>query len=287
MKNRFANLLIMLVISFGAASVVNAKPRDDVKDPKFLVCYDQGAKNVRRIKRSVQDMVDVIKRLAGLDGINFQADFVTEKDKCLKAINDKNVQFMIPTLGLFLRQQKNLDLVPLVVPQIKKKTVSRWYLVVKKNTYHNIKDLKGKKIGGLIVKDPELLKRIVLKCKMDPARDFVLKTSSRTLRDLRHLDEGKLDAVFVDQQEYDALGALPFGKDLEVIYKSDEVPLPPIVTIGKRASRIAKKFTKAMIMFCKDKEGKGFCELSGVDAFVPVKKNTYKEIEKLWDKCAK
>jgi len=43
-----------------------------------------------------------------------------------------------------------------------------------------------------------------------------------------------------------------------------------------------KRFQKALTGFCANKEGRQFCELFGIEAFLPVNRSNYDGMRALW-----
>jgi len=253
--------------------------------PKLIVCYPGKGGILRQARRSVKKMTAILGRLAGFSEGSYTADFITQPDACKKALQDESVHFVIPTLEFFLTYREKFHLKPLAVPSIKGSSTTRWYVLVKKGTFQDLKELKGKRLGGATVKMPLLLKKLVFGCRLDPSTYFHLESTGRTLRDLRRLNRGQLDAVIVDSREYESLKSLDFGKDLSAIYTSEPEPLSPVLAVDERAKDKAASFQKALLKFCSDSEGKGFCEIFGIDSFVPVKKGFYRDVKKAWDAC--
>ena len=278
---RKSNALLVMFFVTCAASVLAETPK-----PALVVCYTTGNADRRQAKRATKSMLEVMERLAGLPTDKYKAGFTSSPQKCLDSLKDKSTHFISPSLGFFLRYRREYHLKPMVWPRIKGKSTGRWYVVVRRGTYTDIRGLKGKTLGGVLTNDPEFLGRVVFKCRFDPRRFFVLKHSTRVLRDLRKLARGKLDAVILDDKQYNAMGSLPFGKDLTAVFTSDPLPVPSILAVGHRTNaREIGLFTKALSGFCRDSKGKVFCNMFGIDAFVPVDKGAYRGVERLWDKC--
>lgn len=275
-------LAILFVVLLGIPGFADPQATKDA--PALVVCYTAGSVNRRQAKKATTSMLTVMERLAGIPIGTYQGKFTSKTQECLDLLKDKGTHFISPTLGFFLKYRKQYHLRPVAFPKVHGRTQDRWYIIVRKGAYTDIQSLKGKTIGGPLVEDAEFLRRIVFKNKIDPAKFFVLKHSSRALRALRRLARGKLDAVIVDQQQYDALPSLPFAKDFTVVFKSDPMPVPSILAVGKRTTKKdVRLFTKALSGFCKDPKGKPFCDLFGIDTFVPAKKDVYHQVEALWN----
>ena len=280
MIGRINTFLIVITILFAVQALA--------KSPRLVVCYTTGSVSRRQAKEATKSMLEVLERLVGLPVNKYQSEFTTSPEKCLKFLKDKKTYFISADLGFFLTYRNKYHLKPMVWPKIKGKSTNKWYVIVRRGTYKDIKELKGKTLGGPLTNEPEFLRRVVFKCGINPEDFFVLKHSSHILHNLRRLAKGKLDAMILDNRQYDALSALPFAKDLVSIFTSDPMPVPSIFAVDKRATgKEFKQFTRALSGFCSDSKGKSFCSMFGIDAFVPVKKTAYRQVESLWGKCNK
>lgn len=278
-------ILVLVLLSGQAFADTSAGSK---KAPALVVCYTTGSVNSRQASRATKAMLEVLERLAGIPAGTYQSRFTSHTKECLDLLKDKTTRFISPTLGFFLRHREEYHLTPMVLPSIHGKSTDRWYVVVRKGSYKQLSDMKGKVVGGPLADDPEFLKRIVFQGKIDPANFFVLKRSFRVLRALRRLVKGKLDAVILNQQQYKALPALPFSKDLAVVFTSDPMPVPSILAVGPRANpKELKRFANALSGFCSDPKGKSFCALFGIDSFVPANNSVYRKVETLWQKGSK
>ena len=272
---------ILATITLMLTPTVNADTDDTT--PTMVVCYTAGSVNKREAKKATQSMLDELAKLGGWKPGDYHSKFTAKPSKCLKLLNEKTTHFISPSLGFYLEHRK--DLVPVARPKLKGKNIDKWYLVVKKGKYTSLNDLKGKIIGGPLVDDVEFLKRIIFKGKIDPAKFFVLKRSSRVLRALRKTVRGKIDGVLLNQQQYDALPSLPFAKDLTAIFASDPIPVPSLLAVRSRTTeKERKRFARALFGFCQTPKGKGFCKMFGIETFEPVNEKAYKDVIKHWSK---
>ncbi len=168
-------------------------------------------------------------------------------------------------------------------PNIDGKTTDTYRVLVLKNKYDSLKDLKGKTLGGTHLSEPKFLKRIIFKSQIDPESHFKLKPSGRALRALRQLAKGKLDAVIVNQQQYKSLGSLQFADQLEAVFTSDPIPLMGLVTNSKKTSKDERgRLTQALSAMCSHTKGKELCAVFGVEAFVPANPSAFKQATILW-----
>ncbi|NOZ01758.1 MAG: phosphate/phosphite/phosphonate ABC transporter substrate-binding protein [Deltaproteobacteria bacterium] len=253
--------------------------------PSMVVCYTTGSVNVREARKATRSMLKVLEKIGGWDEGTFKSYFTTSYKDCGKYLADKKPHFIIPSLGFYLEHRKSDHLVPLAQPRVNGGSTDTWRVLVRKGEFKSLDDLKGKTLGGTLCTEPRFLKKVVFRGAVDPEKFFKLKPSKRALRPLRNLAAGRLDAVLINNQQYEALGSLPFAKDLEAVFTSKPMPLPGVFADARRSDQKEReRFRKAMIAFCGHPDGKSFCELFGIDRFAQVNTADFDAAQALWDK---
>jgi hypothetical protein len=271
--------ICLIIASLLAPIAVSAAPNPEM----IVVCYPGGAVNAKDATGAMNSMLRVVERVGQWQENSFNSVFVTKPDECRKQMAEKNPKFAITSLGLYLELRDPHNLVPVVQPRIKGRTSERYRVMVQKDKYKSLDELKGKTLGGTVLEEPAFIGKIVFAGKYDPASFFVLKPSNQAIRALRALDKGELDAVILNEQQFGALGSLHREKPLEAVFESGEIPLMGVVansaitTAEERA-----RFGKALEGMCTDAEGKKLCELFGVESFGNVDAAVFEPMVKLW-----
>jgi len=253
-------------------------------DPEMIVvCYPGGSVNAKDANGAMSSMLRVVERVGQWQENSFSSLFTAKADECRKEMTAKNPKFAITSLGLYLELRSQHNLVPVVQPKIKGSTTERYRVMVQKDKFKSLADLKGKTLGGTVLEEPAFIGKIVFAGKYDPASFFVLKPSNQAIRALRSLDKGELDAVILNEQQYAGLASLQMKTPLEAIFTSGEIPLMGVVanSVTTTAEEHAR-FGKALEGMCTDTEGKKLCELFGVEAFTSVDAAVFEPMVKLW-----
>ena len=253
-------------------------------DPEMIVvCYPGGSVNAKDANGAMSSMLRVVERVGQWQENSFSSLFTAKADECRKEMTAKNPKFAITSLGLYLELRSQHNLVPVVQPKIKGSSNERYRVMVQKDKYKSLADLKGKTLGGTVLEEPAFIGKIVFAGKYDPASFFVLKPSNQAIRALRSLDKGELDAVILNEQQYAGLASLQMKTPLEAIFTSGEIPLMGVVanSVTTTAEERAR-FGKALEGMCTDTEGKKLCELFGVEAFTSVDAAVFEPMVKLW-----
>jgi hypothetical protein len=268
-------IIASLLISFS----VRAAPNPEI----IVVCYPGGSVNVKDADEAMNSMLRVVERVGQWQTNSFSSLFTTKSDECRKQIAAKKPKFAITSLGLYLELRNHHSLVPVAQPKVKGSTTERYRVMVQKDKYKSLDELKGKTLGGTVLDEPLFIGRIVFAGKYDPAGFFVLKPSNQAIRALRSLDKGELDAVILNEQQFAGLSSLHLATPLEAVFTSEKIPLMGVV--ASSATTKAKeraRFSKALEEMCIDPEGKKLCDMFGVESFASVDAAVFEPMVKLW-----
>lgn len=276
----------MLVATMVTATLAWSPARGDSPAPgrPILICYTTGSVSARDARPAIETMVRLLERLGGWPEGTYQGRFTDDARECERLVASENPHFVIPSLGFYLRHRKGNGLLPVAQPRVRGRDHEVLRVLVRRGDVASLDALKGRTIGGTLLDDPDYLGRVVFKGRLDPASFFVLKPSKVALRPLRDLAAGKMDAVLVNDQQYRALAGLPFSKDLDVVFESEPLPLPGVFAVERRTSQDERaRISKALQSFCGHVDGRSFCELFGMDGFVPADASSYESVRALWE----
>ncbi|MBN2496215.1 MAG: PhnD/SsuA/transferrin family substrate-binding protein [Deltaproteobacteria bacterium] len=251
---------------------------------EVLVCYPGGPVKAKSAAPALEKMLGVVERLGGWPAGSFTHRFTSKASECRQLLASDQPAFVISTLGIFLEAQQSNHLVPLANPRIKGRKTERYRIMVKKGGPASLAALKGKKLSGTLLDEPRFLARVIFRGAIDPAAHFELAPTHRALRALRDLARGKLDAVMVNELQYEGIKALPFAGQLEPAFESTPFPLQGLsADTSKTQAGDRQKMLKALGAICTDADGKEMCELFGIDAFAPADEKEYKSVQELWN----
>jgi len=272
--------IYLIIASLLISLAVRATPNPEM----IVVCYPGGSVNVNDASGAMNSMLRVVERVGQWQENSFNSLFTTKSDECKKKLAENKPKFAITSLGLYLELRNQYNWVPVVQPRIKGRTSERYRVMVQKDKYKSLDELKGKILGGTALEEPLFIGRIVFAGKYDPAGFFVLKPSNQAIRALRSLDKGELDAVILNEQQFNALGALHLQTPLEAVFTSEEIPLMGVVANSATTTEEERaRFSKALEEMCSDAEGKKLCDMFGVEAFTRVDADVFEPMVKLWD----
>lgn len=250
------------------------------KGRSLVLCYPGGSVKSRDAKPSTEQMLRLLEKLGGWPANTFGSAFTTDAAECDRLMAPKP-DFAIVSLAYYLDHPAD-GLVPLVQPKIRGKTTDTWRLMVRKGSYGSLEALKGKSLGGSLLSEPRFVDRLVFKGRAVLA-DFETRPTTQALKALRALNDRELESVLVSDPQFRSLPSLPFAGELEAVFTSDPIPLMGVVADEARTTPDERKrLQKALAGFCEHKEGRQFCELFGIDAFLPANASTYDAMRALW-----
>jgi ABC-type phosphate/phosphonate transport system substrate-binding protein len=272
--------LLLLVLLSGSARAGDAS----AAPLTVVVCYPGGPVQAADAEPALDSMLAVIEEIGQWEKGSITCTFTSKVDECRKLMKEKDPQFAILSVGLYLENMQEHSLIPVAQPNVEGRTTDTYRILVRKDTYKSLADLKGKTLGGTHLGEPRFLQKIVFKSRIDPAKHFKLKPSRRALRALRDLSQGrKLDAIIVNEQQYKSLASLPFAGKLEVVFTSDPIPLVGLLANTRKTTKHERdRITQALSSMCTHAKGRELCELFGIGSFGPANAKSYQKITSLW-----
>ncbi|MDP2177285.1 MAG: PhnD/SsuA/transferrin family substrate-binding protein [Methylophilaceae bacterium] len=272
-------ICLFILAGLAASFVTNAAPNPEM----IVVCYPGGSVNEKDANGAMTSMLRVVERVGQWQENSFNSLFTAKSDECRKQMAGNKPKFAITSLGLFLELRNQHNLVPVVQPRIKGLTHERYRVMVQKDKFKNLDELKGKTLGGTVLEESSFIGKIVFAGKYDPDTFFVLEKSNQAIRALRSLNKGELDAVILNEQQFGGLSSLQMDTTLDAVFTSEEIPLMGVVANSATTTADERvRFGKALEGMCSDSEGKKLCELFGVEAFATVDSAVFEPMIKLW-----
>jgi hypothetical protein len=277
--------ICLMIVGLLTAFSAHASSEPVAEPEVIVVCYPGGPVNTKDANGAMSAMLRVVERLGGWQPNSFNSLFTSKIDECKQQMAEKKPKFSIASLGLYLELRNQYHLTPVVQPKIKGHSSEHYRVMIQQGKYHNLDQLKGKTLGGTVLDDLPFIGKIVFAGQVDPASFFVLNPSNLAIRALRALDKGDLDAVILNEQQFDGLAALHLQTTLEAVFTSAEIPLMGVVANTANTTEEERgRFGKALAGMCTDTEGAKLCQLFGVDSFISVDAAVFEPMIKLWTK---
>jgi len=219
-------------------------------------------------KPYVQLLGDYLGEKTG--GSAFSASFFGELAPGVTYVQDKKPAYGFISYGVYKAHQKSWSLVPLAQLKFGGRTSGTYSIVVRKGRYQSLGELKGKRIAGGILFEPDLFYEVALAGKYSEG-DFELIPTTRTMRVMRKVAKDKMDAIVLDQRAVKGLAKLKLPAELAPIHETAPVPNPIFVAFGGRAPGAEQEKVKAALLsLCTDPKGMKVCRNFDFDAFVAI-----------------
>lgn len=273
-----AAIVVFMVIIFIFSALAIAGSYD------IVVVRPGGPTASEQAQQQIDRLTKQIAEKAGWSSVGVVGRYFTDDSKALSYITANKPGFVLGSLGFYLKYRDKLGLRIINQATIGGKTTSKYYIVARKGTVPNLEGLKGKVLAGTHLEEPEFVQRVVFENQVMFGTE-VKVLPGRTIRSLRKLTMGKVDAVILDEKEYSSLGELDFAPELELIFTSKDIPNNGFAVITKNVtkSQIAA-FEKAASDFCQHSDAKTICEDFNIQGFTPVKDSAYNQFRAMYNK---
>jgi ABC transporter, phosphonate, periplasmic substrate-binding protein len=275
MNQRYRPILLAFSIVLLAAGFAAAEPY------QMVVVNPGGPSPSEQAQQQVDRMAKEVGVAAGWPESATSASYFNDSAAALAFIQQSKPGFVLGTPGFYLKYRKELKLSLFCQALLSGASEGQYFVVAKKDSFAALADLKGKTLAGTHLNEPEFVQRVVFEGKLDPE---VKTKSMRSLRALRRLTKGEVDAVLLDAKEHAGMGTLEFAKSLVTIYQSKPIPNAGFMVVsGNVAPQQVKALAKALGGFCEMSSGTEICRDFDISGFKPATDATLSGIVKLYE----
>jgi hypothetical protein len=196
-----------------------------------------------------------------------------EAEKFIK--HKKNV-FIMSSVDYYTAYYKRLTLTP--VADMNQPGGNRYYVLVKKGRYSSLEALKGKKLtGSVLYGNKRFLKKVVFNGK-NISRYFNLKPTRRIYSAVKKVVRGKVDAVILNQRDYNKFKKKSFFSKLKVVYSSRPISNLGVMMVNTPANRRVKpSLLRAIMSISSSKDAAAILRSNGIKGFQPVNRKMLDE----------
>lgn len=266
---------MLFVLAF--ASSAFAGPYD------IVVIRSGGPSPSQQAQEQIQRLVGQIAKNAGWPH-SAKGVYFNDEAKGLAYIQSEKPGFVLSSPGFYLKHKVELKLTLLNEAVVSGASTITYFVVVKNQTATDLEGLKGKTLAGVHLEEPEFIQSVVFENRIVLGSDVKISVM-RSLRALKKLDSGNVNAVILDRKEYDSMKSLPFADSLSTIFTSGKIPNTGFMTIGSNSSvNNATALKKAVNGFCDLEGGKEICTDFDIGGFVPVDSVAIKKLEAQYNK---
>jgi hypothetical protein len=234
----------------------------------FLGGPDTGAEG----EKIIEQFIGSLTKLTGLKKSTLQGKYFNNIISAKTYIRQHKNSYIMGSLGFFLANRQEMNLVPLAVVKINGKDEERYYLIAEKGKYKSLADLKGKVLAGnILYEDVTFINRMIFGDTIDVKRYFRLKPTGRPLSAIRKLVHGEYDAVLLNSTQYNNLRKLSYFGKIQIMYESQQMPALGLMMINTaRDNSIKSKIVEAVSRMCDQIDTREACSNFGIQGFAPV-----------------
>jgi len=254
----------------------------------LIVCAPGYPGSTAEAQPAMDAFAAAIGAAAGWAPEELAAGYFEREDAGVEAIKGEETAFALVTLPFFLEYREALGLKPLAqaVP-IGSDATQVWTLVAGVGRVEVPKDLSGWEIVSIGGHSSSFVRAMVFDGWGPVPEGLEVVSSSRVLTQLRRAAKGETVAVLLDGPQAQSLGRLPFGKDLEILRTSPEVPISLLCSVtGRPAPDREQAFTEALLGL--GGEGESSEALAGIriERFIPIDTTVLGRAIEIFDRSA-
>lgn len=218
---------------------------------------------------SMDSFAASVAKAAGLPEGSLQARYENTEQDGVSRLKEKSAAMALVPLPFWVKHGKALGLDPRleVVEQGATAPTESWTLVAKKGRVTSPASLDGFTLSSTAGYSPAFVRGALAGWGKLP-ESVKITESSQVLSQLRKAASGANVVVLLDGTQTASLSSLPFASDLEVVAKSDPLPVAFVTTVGQHLPA-AKRKTLEQAMLKASSEGTGLQAIR-MERFVPV-----------------
>jgi hypothetical protein len=222
--------------------------------------------------RYVDELVTLVSKSMGLGPGELVGFAFSDPSAAAQKIASMPDGFVLGSLGFFTAHRTALGLRPLLAIERADAEPESYRVVVKKGRFETLASLAGKRLAGSpLYEAPRFIDVAAFDGALTAATHFVLKPTTRPLREVRGLASDKVDAVLLDAAQFASLKALPLFESLAVVHTSQPIPsLGLMARDSERSKALGPKMIEAAQALCAHGEGQSLCKSFGIAGFDKV-----------------
>lgn len=239
--------------------------------PTLVVCSPGSPGSTEQAQPTMDEFAAVLARAAGRSPGSLAAIYHEGEQPGLERIAAGDAALALVPLPFLLQHGANLGLTPLAeaIPASGEREV--WSLVARRGAVPSPAGLAGWEVTGGPGYAPPFVRRIVPGAWGVLPEAARVTFASRILTALRRAAAGENVAVVLDREQSEALGALPFAADLEVVTRSRPVPVAFLCAVRSRLPEPESKAILDALLRLHDRpDGREVLETMRLSRFGPV-----------------
>jgi hypothetical protein len=230
----------------------------------LVVCAPGYPGSTQEAQPAMDALAAAISAAAGWRAGEFKAVYFETENAGLDRVASSDAVMILSPLPFWLKHREQLKLEPLMqAVQEGSQAAEPWTLVAAAGQVRIASDLAGFELVSVSGYAPRFIRGPVLGGWGELPRDVRITFSSAVLTGLRRASTGAKVAMLLDRAQAAALPSLPFASKLQVVAKSDPLPVSVLAAVAGRWPAARQK-AMAAALAALDKTPAGAETLAGV-----------------------
>jgi hypothetical protein len=282
-----AGLCACVALATGGAaqdSEPSPPPARDDASVELLVCAPGFPGTPEQAKATMDALAVAITRGAGWPEGRVRARYVTAEAEGVSALKTRRPALLLATLPFYCKHHA-LVRGELVAASLLAGKATEAFRIVAPPAFpgEGLAALRGRRLTGTRLEDPDFLTRLVFAGTLDARRDLTLVDGKRTLRALKLAGDAAADALLLSDEERRLLQTPELKPRLEgwrTLFESEPLPSAPVVALGTAPAAtpdatLVAAVRRALLALHGSDEGRKLCERLRVTGFGPADPTAY------------
>lgn len=221
----------------------------------MVVCAPGYPGSTIEAQPAMDDLAAAVTAAAGWRTDGFRAVYFETEPAGVAALTEPDAGLALVTLPFFLEHRTELGLEPvmLAVPS-GRQPLEPWTLVAGAGRISAPSDLDGWAVASLAGHSPGFVRGPALAGWGELPESATVEFSRAVLTSLRRAARGEPVAVLLDAEQAAALDRLPFAGDLEVVHRSQPLPVSVLCVVADRLAADRRTALVAALASLDDRE---------------------------------
>lgn len=221
----------------GMLAVVVASSVVRANDVSFVICAPGYPGSTAEAQPAMDSLASAIAEATGWDDDVVEAVYFETEEAGVARLRSPDAGLALVTLPFFLEHREELDLRPqLMAVPAGRESLESWSLVAGAGLVKKPIDLDGWEILSLAGHSPRFVRGPALDDWGGLPKSSTITFSGAVLSGLRRAANGEKVALLLDGEQTGALSKLPFADRLEVVHRSQLLPVSVVCSVGGHPS---------------------------------------------------
>jgi hypothetical protein len=253
----------------------------------IVACAPGYPGDTEQAQPTMDDLAALLGKAMELEPDRMSAVYHSDLTAGLARLAQTDAAVALVPLPFFLRYREQLKLRPIAQAHPISGATEVWSLVAGRGALKGPSSLAGWEVTGMPGYAPAFVRKVALADWGTVPDEVPVSFTARAVSALRKAAAGDKLAVLLDSTQTEALPALPFSKDLEVVASSHPLPASLVCAVGDRlAENDAAKLVRALLGLGETESGRDLLVTLRMTEFHKPDMNAIGQAERAFDGVA-